>query len=202
MPYHRHPPIPVTLVLPAEPPRQDEIDAVLMAADAVVAQAGRAGVTLILKGSRSQKALAQGWDKLSDYGRLQHLTTKQIAQKVDWCIRHDWLCIEYDHGIPLLVHSPQGWERVKTLWVARVLEWLEEWSAAGQSQQVWLRLEHIHREIKLRVLETIAHEQRVELAPVLRAWFPHEVRAVREAINRTLQALGQRTLSHPTSPRA
>ncbi|HQM14896.1 MAG: hypothetical protein GYA30_12385 [Chloroflexi bacterium] len=84
----------------------------------------------------------------------------------------------------------------------KVLAWLADWAAAEQPECVWSRLEHIHREIKLRVLETIAHEQRVELAPVLRAWFPHEVRAVREAINHTLQALGQRTLSHPKSPRA
>lgn len=176
---HRRPPIPVNLVLPLEPPRQDEIDAVLMAADAIVAQAGRAGVTLILKGSRSQKALAQGWDKLPDYGRLRHLTTDQIARIVDWCIHHDWLWIEYDHGIPLLVHSPQGWERVKMLWVARVLEWFAKWTAAEQPERVWPALGHIHREIKLRVLEVISHEQRVELAPVLCTWFPHEVRVVR-----------------------
>ncbi|GEM_PF-4549732 len=99
------PPIPVTLVLPPEPPTPDEIDAVLMATDAIVMQAGRAGVTLILKGSRSKKALAQGWEQLPDYARLSHLTSEEIARKVDWCIHHDWLRIEYDRDIPLLVHS-------------------------------------------------------------------------------------------------
>jgi len=168
-----------------------------MATDAIVAQAGRAGVTLILKGSRSQKALAQGWDQLPDYGRLRHLTTDQIARIVDWCIRHNWLCIEYNRGIPLLVHSPQGWERVKMLWVARVLEWFAEWTAAEQLERVWPALEYTHRDIKFQILEVIGKEQRVELAPLLRTWFPHEVRAVREAINRTLQALGRPGLPHP-----
>ena len=46
----KRPRIPVTLVLPAEPPTRDEIDAILMATDAVVMGAGRSGVTLILKG--------------------------------------------------------------------------------------------------------------------------------------------------------
>lgn len=156
-------------------------------------------MTLILKGSRSKKALAQEWDKLPDYGRLSRLTREEIARKVDWCIQHDWLRIEYDRDIPLLVHSPKGWERVKTLWVVRVLAWLAEWAAAGQPERVWPRLEHIHREIKFRVLETIAQDQRAALAPVLRAWFHHEVRAVREAINRTLLALGQPGLPHPNS---
>ncbi|HRU95580.1 MAG TPA: hypothetical protein P5195_10155, partial [Anaerolineae bacterium] len=87
--------------------------------------------------------------------------------------------------------------RVKTLWVARVLDWFAEWAAARQPESVWPPLEPIHRQIKFRVLETIAREQRVELVPVLRAWFPHEVRAVREAINQTLQALGQAGLPHP-----
>jgi hypothetical protein len=77
---------PVTLVLPAEPPTQDEIDAVLMATDAIIGRAGRNGVVLILKGSRSQKAQKWVWDRLPDYGGLRHLTADQIASKVDWCI--------------------------------------------------------------------------------------------------------------------
>ena len=63
----RRPPIPVTLLLPAEPPTQDKscpersrgIDAVLMATDSIIGQAGRVGVVLILNGSRSKKALGQ-----------------------------------------------------------------------------------------------------------------------------------------------
>jgi hypothetical protein len=40
----RRPPITVTLVLPAEPPAQEEIDAILMAADSIVGTAGRSGM--------------------------------------------------------------------------------------------------------------------------------------------------------------
>jgi len=50
-------PVHVTLVLPAEPPTQQEIDTILMAAGTIVDQAGRSGLTLILNGSRSKKAL-------------------------------------------------------------------------------------------------------------------------------------------------
>ncbi|MBN1935631.1 MAG: hypothetical protein JW934_13265 [Anaerolineae bacterium] len=201
MPCRHRPPIPVTLVLPAEPPAQDEIDAILMAADAIVGRAGRAGVALILNGSQSKKALAQGWDQLPDYGRLKHLSGDAIARKVDWCIHHDWLRIEYDRDIPLLVHSPKGWERVKTVWVERVLGWFTEW-ATEQPERVWPRLEHIHREIKLGALETIVQAQQTALSPVLRAWFPHEVRAVRQAINHTLETLGQPGLPHPPRPKS
>jgi len=188
----------VTLVLPAESPTQKEIDVILMATDAIVGQAGRSGVTLILNGSRSKKALEWEWDELPDYGALRHLTADQITRKVDWCIHHGWLRLEHNrNGIPLLYHSEKGWERVKRLWVERLLGWFEDWLNAGQPERVWPRLETINREIKFMLLEAIGERDRRDLAPVLQAWFPHEVRAVRTAINRTLQSLGQRALPHP-----
>lgn len=193
----RRPRIPVTLVLPAEPPTQDEIDAILMATDSIIGRAGRSGVVLILNGSRSKKALSWEWDELPDYGRLQHLTADQIARKVDWCIHHRWLRIEYDRHIPLLFHTEKGWQRVEALWVQRLLGWFEDWLNRGTPERVWPRLEHIHREIKFMLLDEIAEQGVAHLAPVLYAWFPHEIRAVRTAINRTLQTLGQRPLPHP-----
>jgi hypothetical protein len=194
----RRAPIPVTLVLPAEPPTQEEIDAILMATDAIVGQAGRSGVTLILNGSRSKKALEWEWDRLPDHGALRHLTADQITRKVDWCIHHGWLRLEHNrNGIPLLYHSDKGWERAKRLWVERLLGWFEDWLNAGQPERVWPRLETINRDIKFMLLEAIGERDRRDLAPVLRAWFPHEVRAVRTAINHALQGLGQRALPHP-----
>ena len=194
----RCPPIPVTLVLPAEAPTQEEIDAILMAADGIIDQAGRSGLTLILNGSRSKKALEWEWDKLPDYGALRHLTADQIIRKIDWCIHHKWLRLEHNrNGIPLLYHSEKGWERVQELWVERLLGWFENWQEAGRPGQVWPRLETINRDIKFMLLEVLSERNRRDLAPVLRAWFPHEVKAVRTAINRALQILGLRTLPHP-----
>jgi hypothetical protein len=192
-------PIHVTLVLPAEPPTQEEIDTILMAADAIVGQAGRSGVTLILNGSRSKKALEWEWDKLPDYGALKHLAADQITRKVDWCIHHKWLRLEYNRdGIPLLYHSEKGWEQVQRLWVERLMGWFEGWQEAWQPGRVWPRLETIHPDVKFMLLEAIGEQGRRDLVPVLRAWFPNEVRAVRKAINRTLQSLGQRALPHPS----
>jgi hypothetical protein len=196
----------MTLVLPAEPPTQGEVDAIasatlsasLMATDSIIGQAGRSGVVLILNGSRSKKVLEWGWDKLPDYGALKHLTADQIARKVDWCIHNKWLRLEYNRdGIPLLYHSEKGWERVKQLWVERLLSWFDDWLATNEPERVWPRLETINREIKFMLLDEIARRKAINLVPVLRAWFPHEIRAVRKAISRTLQALSQRILVHP-----
>jgi hypothetical protein len=87
MPRRKRPPIEVRLVLPAEPPTEDEIDAVLMTTDAIIGQAGRSGVTLILNGSRSKKALEWEWDRLPDYGALRRLTADQITTRCGRCGR-------------------------------------------------------------------------------------------------------------------
>ena len=198
MPRRKRPPIPVHLSLPDEPPTQAEIDATLMATDGIIGDAGRAGVTLILNGSRSQKALRHQWDKLPEYGALSHLTAVAIGQKIDWCIRHGWLRYEHTRdGIPLLFHTAKGWERVKQLWVTRILDWFAGWQAAGAPELAWPRLEQINQQIKYLLLETLRAQPRPEFAPILRAWFPHEVRKVRAAINRTLQSWGERPSLHP-----
>ncbi|NHZ72553.1 MAG: hypothetical protein GWP17_05680 [Aquificales bacterium] len=192
-------PIPVTLTLPAEPPTQAEIDAILMATDAIIGVAGRAGVVLILNGSKSKKALRNEWDKLPEYGVLAQLTAVKIGTLVDWCIHRRWLRIESTRdGIPLLFHTERGWERVKRLWVARILDWFNEWQMAGTSQNIWPRLENINQQIKYLLLEHLQERPQPAFAPILRAWFPHEVRKVRQAINHTLQTWGERPLPHPS----
>ena len=54
-----------------------------------------------------------------------------------------------------------------------------------------------HRDIKFMTLDEIARRHDARFVPILRAWFPHEVRKVRSAINETLQSLGQPRLSDP-----
>lgn len=199
MPRHKRPPIPVHLSLPDEPPTQAEIDAILMATDSIIGNAGRAGVTLILNGSRSQKVQRHEWDKLPEYGALSHLTAVSIGQKIDWCLRNGWLRYERTRdGIPLLFHTEKGWERVTWLWARRILEWFAAWQAEGKPEQVWPCLETINHEIKYLLLNMLRERPQPELAPVLRAWFPHEVRKVRAAINHTLESWGERPLRHPT----
>lgn len=170
-----------------------------MTVDEVVGGAGRTGVVQILHGSQSQKVAERGWDQLPTYGVLRGLTAKEIGTLVDWCIHHGWLRLVYERDIPLLAHSERGWARTKQLWVQRILGWLESWK--GRPEALWAQLEPIHRDIKFMTLETIQLQERRELAPALRAWFPHETGAVRTAINQTLAAFGLPVLAHPKGTR-
>ena len=47
------------------------------------------------------------------------------------------------------------------------------------------------------VLKRVATGEMQQYTPILRAWFSHEVRKVRERINGTLQRLGRKTMPHP-----
>lgn len=58
-------------------------------------------------------------------------------------------------------------------------------------------METIHRDIKFMVLKRVATGEMQQYTPILRAWFSHEVRKVRECINGTLQRLGQKPMPHP-----
>jgi hypothetical protein len=191
------PPIPVTLTLPAEAPSPQEIDAILMTMDAVTGLVGRSGLTLILAGSRSKRVLEKEWDQIPGYGAFRGMTAEVIGTKVDWCIHHKWLRIEYDRDIPLLYHTPKGWERVQKLLEAHILGWFEHLAASGDFTPLWSILEEIHRDIKFHLLTTIVKNKRQDLVPVLQAWFPHEVRKLRAAINDALEQLGHERLSDP-----
>jgi len=193
MPKRNRPPDPLVLTLPPQPLSQDEIDTVLMAADGIIASAGRSGLALILAGSRSQKVLKNEWDQVEYYGAFSDMTAKVVTTLIDWCIHNDWLKIEHTRdGIPLIVHSHKGWERTKEVWVALLLKEFTTWVADGQPANVHARMEHINRQIKLMVLAAIEEDGRKDLVPVLRAWFEPEVRKMREAINETLEVLGQK----------
>jgi hypothetical protein len=119
----------------------------------------------------------------------------EILRKIDWCIHHRWLRIAYDRHIPLLYHTDRGWTRVQSLWLERLLSWFEAWLAADTLECVWPELKDVDREIKLALLHVIAAKRMAHLIPILQTWFRHEVRAVRQMINRTLQGMGQRPLA-------
>jgi predicted nucleotidyltransferase len=182
--------VPVVLHPSDEPPTPGEIDAILLAADEITWSAGRNGLTLILKGSRAAKVFEKGWDQVENYGALAHLTRDEIARKIDWMIHEGWLEIKYDWALPLIAHSEPGWERVQKLWGEKLLGEFETWVAEGRPDSVWPRIEPFHRQIKFQLLERIRLQQAQHLAPVLLAWWPNEVRKVRERIGGVLRDLG------------
>ena len=89
---------------------EDEIRAILRAADDIISSGGRALLGKILKGSRDKTILEHELDKSPMYGYYKDLTLEQIGHRVDWMIKNEYFRIEYDGRLPLLVYSFTGWE--------------------------------------------------------------------------------------------
>jgi len=88
----------------------EEIRAILRAADELIAIGGRSMLAKILKGSKDKKVLEHGLHQCPAYGYYQALTLQEITNRIDWLIKKDYLEIEYRDRLPMLVFSERGWE--------------------------------------------------------------------------------------------
>lgn len=178
---------------PGQRPAPDERDAILRAADELIARGGRTLLCRMLRGSKAADVLKHGLDRCPAYGRLAHLPEDDVLSRIDAMIRDGWLAYEYFHKLPLLVHTPRGWERTRELWVDELLAAFAEWIRQGEPAAVWPRLETINRQIKLQLLDRIVRDQRTDLRPILEAWRLPEVRKMRAAIGHALDELARAT---------
>ena len=88
----------------------EEIVAILRAADDLIMSGGRNLLSKVLKGSKEKKIMELGLNKNPFYGFYSNISKEDILSKIDWVIKYDYLNIEYDYRLPLLVYSGKGWE--------------------------------------------------------------------------------------------
>lgn len=86
----------------------EEIAAILRGADEMIGKGGRNLLAKLLKGSKDKKILELGLQECPVYGYYHNLTLKEIGHKVDWMIEVDYLKIEYDYRLPVLIFLPAG----------------------------------------------------------------------------------------------
>ena len=73
---------------------KDEIEAILRAADILIATGGRSVLSKVLKGSKDKKLLEHGLDLNPVYGFYSNLTIPEITQRIDWAIMNDYLKVQ------------------------------------------------------------------------------------------------------------
>lgn len=88
---------------------EEEIQIILRGADDLIMSGGRTSLAKILKGSRAKKILKLEFDHSPAYGDFSHLTVEEITARIDWAIVNDYLGVEYDYRLPLLIYRPRGW---------------------------------------------------------------------------------------------
>ena len=92
-------------------PSEEEIKNILRAADEIIFVEGRTMLAKILKGSKDKKLLEKELNQCPSYGYYNQLSIEEITKIVDWMIVNNYLDIDYNGRLPMMIFSDKGWER-------------------------------------------------------------------------------------------
>lgn len=156
---------------------QEDIQMILRGADELISIGGRSMLAKILKGSKDKKIFEYKLNECPAYGYYQDMKLDDISKCIDWMIKKDYLRIEYDYRLPLLVFSEKGWQIEKETFAQELYQRMcldvEEKKA-----RVIFEMKEVNRQVVMRVLDKIEKEGTEEFLPYLEAWKMLEVKKV------------------------
>ena len=156
---------------------QEDIRMILRGADELISTGGRSMLAKILKGSKDKRIFEYKLNECSAYGYYQDMKLDDISKCIDWMIKKDYLRIEYDYRLPLLVFSEKGWQIEKETFAQELYQRMcldvEEKKA-----RVIFEMKEVNRQVVMCVLDKIEKEGTEEFLPYLEAWKMLEVKKV------------------------
>lgn len=170
--------------LPAE-----EIALILRGADDLIMRGGRNLLVKVLKGSREKKLLALELDQSPVYGRLQDLAVDEILARIDWLILNDYLAIEYDGRLPLLVYTAKGWAIEKETYTAEMHAQVDTLIADNDAPPDLSWLNDINRQVVMLLLDRIEATGDTGYIPALEVWAKNTYKKIRGRIQGIVKTL-------------
>ena len=156
---------------------QEDIRMILRGADALISTGGRSMLAKILKGSKDKTIFKYKLNECPAYGYYQDMKLDDISKCIDWMIKEDYLRIEYDYRLPLLVFSEKGWQIEKETFAQELYQRMcldvEEKKA-----RVIFEMKEVNRQVVMCVLDKIEKDGTKEFLPYLEAWKMLEVKKV------------------------
>lgn len=156
---------------------QEDIQMILRGADELISTGGRSMLAKMLKGSKDKKIFEYKLNECPAYGYYQDMKLDDISKCIDWMIKKDYLRIEYDYRLPLLVFSEKGWQIEKETFAQELYQRMcldvEEKKA-----RVIFEMKEVNRQVVMRVLDKIEKDGTKEFLPYLEAWKMLEVKKV------------------------
>ena len=156
---------------------QEDIRMILRGADELISTGGRSMLAKILKGSKDKRIFEYKLNECPAYGYYQDMKLDDISKCIDWMIKKDYLRIEYDYRLPLLVFSEKGWQLEKETFVQELYQRMcldvEE-----KKDRVIFEMKEVNRQVVMCVLDKIEKEGTEEFLPYLEAWKMLEVKKV------------------------
>ena len=169
----------------------EDIRMILRGADELISTGGRSMLAKILKGSKDKKIFEYKLNECPAYGYYQDMKLDDISKCIDWMIKEDYLRIEYDYRLPLLVFSEKGWQIEKETFAQELYQRMcldvEEKKA-----RVLFEMKEVNRQVVMCVLDKIEKEGTEEFLPYLGAWKMLEVKKVAARIAEVEKKISKR----------
>lgn len=170
---------------------QEDIRMILRGADELISTGGRSMLAKILKGSKDKTIFKYKLNECPAYGYYQDMKLDDISKCIDWMIKEDYLRIEYDCRLPLLVFSEKGWQIEKETFAQELYQRMcldvEEKKA-----RVIFEMKEVNRQVVMCVLDKIEKEGTEEFLPYLEAWKMLEVKKVAARIAEVEKKISKR----------
>ena len=170
---------------------QEDIRMILRGADALISTGGRSMLAKILKGSKDKTIFKYKLNECPAYGYYQDMKLDDISKCIDWMIKKDYLRIEYDYRLPLLVFSEKGWQIEKETFAQELYQRMcldvEEKKA-----RVLFEMKEVNRQVVMCVLDKIEKDGTEEFLPYLEAWKMLEVKKVAARIAEVEKKISKR----------
>ncbi len=168
--------------------QDEEIVAVLRAADELITTGGRTLLTKILKGSKDKRLLEHGLDKCPAYGFYRSFTLPEIANRVDWVIENGFLEINYFDRLPMTVFTIKGWEIERETYTDELLQKLTDLLEGEDFSYVW-EMKDKNRGMILLLIRKIKETKNPDFVPLLKAWQEIDYKKVRVALQEVVDLL-------------
>ena len=156
---------------------QEDIRMILRGADELISTGGRSMLAKILKGSKDKTIFKYKLNECPAYGYYQDMKLDDISKCIDWMIKKDYLRIEYDYRLPLLVFSEKGWQIEKET-LAQELYQRMCLDVEEKKARVIFEMKEVNRQVVMCVLDKIEKDGTKEFLPYLEAWKMLEVKKV------------------------
>lgn len=156
---------------------QEDIRMILRGADELISTGGRSMLAKILKGSKDKTIFKYKLNECPAYGYYQDMKLDDISKCIDWMIKKDYLRIEYDYRLPLLVFSEKGWQIEKETFAQEIYQRMCL-DVKENKARVIFEMKEVNRQVVMRVLDKIEKDGTEEFLPYLEAWKMLEVKKV------------------------
>ena len=156
---------------------QEDIQMILRGADELISTGGRSMLAKMLKGSKDKKIFEYKLNECPAYGYYQDMKLDDISKCIDWMIKEDYLRIEYDYRLPLLVFSEKGWQIEKETFAQELYQRMCL-DVEKKKARVIFEMKEVNRQVVMCVLDKIEKDGTKEFLPYLEAWKMLEVKKV------------------------